>query len=67
MLSSDAGWEEWWRFTLEDEPFPDTYFTFPVNSDSLSSGADSTDESTEGISFVTFQTEEDEQELDDAA
>ena len=27
--------EEWWHFTLEDEPFPDTYFTFPVNSDSL--------------------------------
>jgi hypothetical protein len=22
--------EEWWHFTLEDEPFPDTYFTFPV-------------------------------------
>jgi len=27
--------EEWWHFTLEDEPFPDTYFTFPINSDSL--------------------------------
>ncbi len=26
---------EWWHFTLKDEPFPDTYFTFPVNSDSL--------------------------------
>lgn len=23
--------EEWWHFTLEDEPYPDTYFTFPVN------------------------------------
>ena len=22
--------EEWWHFTLKDEPFPDTYFTFPV-------------------------------------
>ena len=22
--------EEWWHFTLEKEPFPDTYFTFPV-------------------------------------
>ncbi len=22
--------EEWWHFTLEDEPYPDTYFTFPV-------------------------------------
>ena len=21
---------EWWHFTLEDEPYPDTYFTFPV-------------------------------------
>ena len=21
---------EWWHFTLEDEPCPDTYFTFPV-------------------------------------
>ena len=27
--------EEWWHFTLEDEPYPDTYFTFPVNSDSV--------------------------------
>ncbi|MBQ2459370.1 MAG: peptidase M15, partial [Bacteroidaceae bacterium] len=21
---------EWWHFTLADEPFPDTYFNFPV-------------------------------------
>jgi D-alanyl-D-alanine dipeptidase len=21
---------EWWHFTLADEPFPDTYFAFPV-------------------------------------
>ena len=27
--------EEWWHFTLEDEPYPDTYFTFPINSDAL--------------------------------
>ncbi len=27
--------EEWWHFTLADEPYPDTYFTFPVNSDCL--------------------------------
>ena len=27
--------EEWWHFTLADEPYPDTYFTFTVNSDSL--------------------------------
>ena len=23
--------EEWWHFTLKNEPFPDTYFTFPVH------------------------------------
>lgn len=23
---------EWWHFTLEDEPYPDTYFDFPVES-----------------------------------
>ena len=22
--------EEWWHFTLKDEPYPDVYFTFPV-------------------------------------
>ena len=27
--------EEWWHFTLDDEPYPDTYFTFPVTVDSL--------------------------------
>ena len=27
--------EEWWHFTLEKEPYPDTYFTFPINSGSL--------------------------------
>lgn len=27
--------EEWWHFTLEEEPYTDTYFNFPVNSDSL--------------------------------
>ena len=27
--------EEWWHFTLENEPYPDTYFTFPVNSNSI--------------------------------
>ena len=27
--------EEWWHFTLENEPYPNTYFTFPVNGDSL--------------------------------
>ena len=24
--------EEWWHFTLENEPYPGTYFTFPVSS-----------------------------------
>ncbi len=27
--------EEWWHFTLGDEPYPDTYFTFPVRSESV--------------------------------
>ncbi|MGB4044415.1 MAG: M15 family metallopeptidase, partial [Thermacetogeniaceae bacterium] len=22
--------EEWWHYTLKDEPYPDTYFDFPV-------------------------------------
>ena len=26
---------EWWHFMLKDEPYPDTYFTFPVASDIL--------------------------------
>lgn len=26
---------EWWHFTLKDEPFPDTYFTFPVSMTSV--------------------------------
>ena len=24
--------EEWWHFTLKNEPFPNTYFTFPVKN-----------------------------------
>ena len=24
--------EEWWHFTLKNEPYPDTYFTFPVHN-----------------------------------
>ena len=31
--------KEWWHFTLADEPYPNTYFTFPVNSDSVQSEA----------------------------
>jgi D-alanyl-D-alanine dipeptidase len=22
--------QEWWHFTLKDEPWPETYFNFPV-------------------------------------
>ena len=35
--------EEWWHFTLEDEPYTDTYFTFPVNSESVADAAVSTE------------------------
>lgn len=27
--------EEWWHFTLRTEPFPDTFFDFPISSDEL--------------------------------
>lgn len=27
---------EWWHFTLENEPYPDTYFTFPISVRSVS-------------------------------
>ena len=30
--------EEWWHFTLIGEPYPDTYFTFPVSTDSVPRG-----------------------------
>ena len=23
---------EWWHFTLKNEPYPNTYFTFPVRT-----------------------------------
>lgn len=26
---------EWWHFTLDNEPYPDTYFEFPVSSEYL--------------------------------
>ena len=26
---------EWWHFVLENEPYPNTYFDFPVNSNSI--------------------------------
>ena len=25
--------EEWWHFTFNNEPYPDTYFTFPIQAD----------------------------------
>ena len=34
--------EEWWHFTLKNEPFKDTYFTFPVSTKSVVSSANST-------------------------
>jgi len=31
--SGFAGYaSEWWHYTLEDEPFPDTYFDFPITA-----------------------------------
>ena len=34
QLMTDAGFRplasEWWHFTLRNEPYPETYFTFPV-------------------------------------
>ena len=27
--------EEWWHFTLKDEPYPNTYFSFDIDIDSL--------------------------------
>ncbi len=39
QVMGDAGFtplpEEWWHFTLMDEPYPDTYFDFPVCRGSL--------------------------------
>lgn len=28
--------EEWWHFTLKNEPYPDTYFNFPIQEESTS-------------------------------
>ncbi|MEG8280755.1 M15 family metallopeptidase [Streptomyces sp. AHA2] len=30
--------EEWWHYTFKPEPYPDTYFDFPVSGKSLSGG-----------------------------
>ena len=29
---------EWWHFTLANEPWPDTYFTFPVRNRPIDQG-----------------------------
>ena len=34
--------EEWWHFTLRDEPYPNTYFTFPVSRESLLNAVEGT-------------------------
>ncbi|ONK15877.1 M15 family metallopeptidase [Streptomyces sp. MP131-18] len=40
---TDAGFEpvatEWWHFTLREEPFPDTYFDFPVTRGAVAGAA----------------------------
>ncbi len=41
--------EEWWHFTLMDEPFPDTFFTFPVNSNSVEKADPITEEDLEAF------------------
>ena len=42
--------EEWWHFTLADELYPDTYFTFPINSESVEPGnAEEAESETLGI------------------
>ena len=32
--------EEWWHYTLKNEPFPDTYFNFPANATLIRRGID---------------------------
>ena len=34
--------EEWWHFTLKNEPYKDTSFTFPVTTKSVVSSANNT-------------------------
>lgn len=43
--------EEWWHFTLVDEPYPDTYFTFPVNSDQVRKKAELADRLENDLEF----------------
>ena len=66
--------EEWWHFTLENEPYPNTYFTFPVSRDSLQSNAnampgianpwtDMTKEGLEQVSGVALNVPEDAEDV----
>lgn len=43
--------EEWWHFTLDNEPYPDTYFTFPVNSHQVKKPADISEKLNSDIEF----------------
>lgn len=31
--------EEWWHYTFKPEPYPDTYFDFPVSTASLTTAS----------------------------
>lgn len=42
---------EWWHFTLENEPYPDTYFTFPVSSGQVRKPKELTERLEEDIEF----------------
>ncbi len=43
--------EEWWHFTLVNEPYPDTYFTFPVNSNQVKKKEDLADRLEKDMEF----------------
>ena len=35
VMETAGSWpttSEWWHYTLEDEPYPDTYFDFPISA-----------------------------------
>ena len=48
---------EWWHFTLENEPYPETYFTFPINSNSLAMTGNKTTRSASEIKGSESRTE----------
>lgn len=43
--------EEWWHFTLDNEPYPDTYFTFPVNAHQVASIPDFSEKLAQDMEF----------------